>query len=325
MRTTISALGSYVPPTILSNEFFSERLNTSDEWIVSKTGIRTRHVALEGATSDLIIPAAWQCLNVRGLHPSDIDCILVATITPDKFFPSTAAIVQKKLGAVHAWGFDLSAACSGFIYGLVVADSLIKSGAAQRVLVCGADKMSSITNYDDRRTAILFGDAAGVALVEQCANQHAGIVDSICRVEGQDETDVHIPAGGSFQPATLESVAQKGHFLAMNGSKVAINGVQGMVQITKDLLKRNSLNPSQVDWFIPHQSNLRMIEKYAEEIGAPAEKVTVNIDQYGNTSAATIPLCMAEWQQKQRFKEGNSLILCSVGSGYTFASLYLIW
>ncbi len=325
MTATVSAIDFYVPELIYDNKYFSEILETDEHWIAERTGILTRRIAQNEATSDLIAKAAVRCLSTRGLAAEEVDCIIVGTITPDYPFPATSAVVQAKIGAKNAWGFDISAACCGFNFGLILAAKLVETGAARRVLVCGGDKMSSVTNYKDRRTAVLFGDGAGVALVEACDSEELGIIDHYNEMDGHGATDVYMPAGGSQLPASAKTVDDRLHYLTMNGKTVAKAGVEGMVRVANKLLEKNNIAKEEIKWVVPHQANLRMIENLSDQLGVEMERVTVNVNRYGNTSAATIPICLAEWHQAGHLKRGDKLILCSVGAGYTFSSVYLKW
>ena len=325
MRAAITSIGHYVPPDILSNRFFESSLDTSDEWIRSRTGIAERRIARLGGTSDLIVPAALQCLSARGIPADDLDCIIVATVTPDYVFPSTAAKVQAGIGAWKAWGFDISAACCGFIMALIVATRFVETGAARKVLVCGADKMTSVTNYEDRLSAVLFGDAAGVALVEQSNDETVGVIDHVAQMDGRHVTDLYMPAGGSVRPASYETIANKQHYLVQDGSSVFKAASAGMVKTTQELLGRNGLSPDDVQWLVPHQANKRIIEAVGKKIGMSSDRVMCNIEHYGNTSSATIPLCLSEWMEKGELHKGDNVILTSFGAGYTSAALYLRW
>jgi len=325
MSAVISAVAHFVPPAVLRNAELAARLAVAEEWIVERTGIHERHIAGAGATSDLIVPAAEKCLRLANVSAADIDCVLVATITPDHLTPATAVTVIGRLGATNAWGFDLSAACSGFLYGLVTAASLVQTGAARRVLVCGADRMSCITNPDDRRTAVLLGDGAGVALVERGDDSALGLLDHLLRVDATGEQDVIVPAGGSALPATAETVRQRRHCLYVAGQSVFTAAVEGLSAITAELMARNGLTAEDIDWLVPHQANLRILEAVADRLRVPREKVVVNVDRYGNTSAATIPIALAEWWQSGRLREGDRIVMCSIGAGYTLAAVYLRW
>jgi 3-oxoacyl-[acyl-carrier-protein] synthase-3 len=325
LSVVISAIAHFVPPTALRNAELAARLGVTEDWIVERTGIRERRVAQAGGTSDLIVPAAEKCLRDARARAADVDCVIVGTITPDHLTPATAVTVIRLLGATVAWGFDLSAACSGFLYGLVTAASLVKSGAAQRVLVCGADRMSSITDPGDRRTAVLLGDGAGAALVERGDDSALGLLDHLLRVDASGEQDVLVPAGGSTLPATAETVRQHKHCLFIAGQPVFTAAVEGLSAITAEVMARNGLTAGEVNWLVPHQANLRILEAVAQRLGIPREKVAINVDRYGNTSAATIPIALSEWWQAGRLRKGDRVVLCSIGAGYTLAAAYLRW
>lgn len=324
MSVALSAVAHFVPPAIRGNAELAARLGVTEDWIVERTGIRERRIA-DGATSDLVVPAAEECLKRAGVHPTDLDCVIVATITPDHPTPATAVTVIRRLGATRAWGFDLSAACSGFLYGFVTAASLVETGAARRVLVCGADRMSCITDPDDRRTAVLLGDGAGVALVESNENPALGLIDHLFRVDPTGEQDVVVPAGGSALPASVETVRQHKHCLFLAGKPVFTAAVEGLSAITAVLMTRNGLTPENLDWLVPHQANLRILEAVADRLRLPREKVAVNVDRYGNTSAATIPIALSEWWQAGRLRRGDKIVMCSIGAGYTLGAVYLRW
>jgi len=325
MRAAITATGHYVPPDVYRNEYFERKLDTTDAWIQSRTGIAERRFAATGATSDLIVPAAQRCLEGRGISAAAVDCVIVATMTPDRLCPSTAAIVQRKLGAVNAWGFDLAAACSGFVYGLVVATKMIESGAARSVLLCGADRMSSVVDAEDRATAVLFGDGAGVVLVEAAEDESVGILDHVCHMDGEGETALHIPAGGSAQPASQHSVAHRQHYVVQDGPAVFRAAVVGMAEVTQEILKRNDLQQQDIAWLVPHQANRRIIEAVAKRLGVGLERVVLNLDRYGNTVAATIPIGLSEWHDAGRFAHGDRIVLSAFGAGFTAGSVYLRW
>jgi 3-oxoacyl-[acyl-carrier-protein] synthase-3 len=310
MRAAITATGHYVPSDVYSNAHFASRLETTDEWIRSRTGIVERRFAATGGTSDLVVPAARRCLAQRGIAPAAVDCVIVATMTPDRLCPSTAAVVQRKLGAVNAWGFDLAAACSGFVYGLVVATKMVESGVVRSVLLCGADRMSSVVNADDRATAVLFGDGAGVVLVEAAEDESVGILDQVCWMDGEGESALHIPAGGSVQPATAESVTQRQHYVVQDGPAVFRAAVVGMAEVTEEM---------------PHQANRRIIEAVARRLGIELDRIVINLDRYGNTVAATIPLGLSEWNDAGRFAYGDRIVLSAFGAGFTAGSIYLRW
>ncbi|HXU90976.1 MAG TPA: beta-ketoacyl-ACP synthase III [Methylomirabilota bacterium] len=325
MRAGITALGHWVPPDVFPNAWFEQRLETTDAWIRSRTGIAERRFATTGATSDLALAAARRCLEQRGIGAGAIDCIIVATMTPDRPLPSTAAILQTKLGALNAWGFDLSAACSGFVYALVTATRLVESGAARLVLVCGADKMSSVVDPHDRATAVLFGDGAGAVLVEPLPDDEVGVLDHVCHMDGAGEPALYIPSGGSLEPATGDSVVARRHFVVQDGPTVFKAAVTGMAQITEDLLKRADLRLEDVAWMVPHQANRRIIEAVAKRLGLPLERVVINLDRYGNTVAGTIPIGLSEWHEQNRFAYGDRIVLSAFGAGFTSGAIYLRW
>ena len=311
-KAAITATGHYVPPDVYSNAWFEQRLDTTDAWIRERTGITERRFAAEGGASDLALPAA-------------LDCIIVATMTPDRPIPSTAAILQAKLGATNAWGFDLAGACSGFVYALVTATKLVEGGAARRVLVCGADRMSSVIDPADRATAVLFGDGAGVVLVEESDSDEVGVFEHVCHMDGEGAAALYIPAGGSVAPASAESVALGRHFVVQDGATVFKAAVIGMAEVTEDLLKRAALKLEDVAWMVPHQANRRIIDAVAKRLGLPLERVVINLDRYGNTVAATIPLGLSEWHDAGRFTYGDRIVLASFGAGFTSGAVYLRW
>ncbi len=325
MRAAITAAGHYLPPDIYPNAYFEQHLDTTDAWIQSRTGIRERRFASAGGTSDLIVPAARGCLEARGLSPAALDCIIVATMTPDRLCPSTAAIVQRKLEAIRAWGFDLAGACSGFVYGLVVAAKLVESGAAGRVLLCGADRMSTVVDPRDRATAVLFADGAGVVLVEPVEDDSVGILDHVCHMDGEGESSLHIPAGGSVEPTSADSVRERRHYLVQDGPAVFKAAVAGMAEVTEEILKRNDLAVSDLAWLVPHQANRRIIDAVARRLGVGLDRVIINVDRYGNTVGATIPIALSEGNEQGRFTYGDRLVLSAFGAGYTAASVYLRW
>jgi len=299
---------------------------TNDQWITERTGIRQRHIVDKGvATSDLAAEAARDCLTKAGVVASDLDAIIVATVTPDMFFPATACLVQEKIGAAGAWGFDLSAACSGFIYALQMGAKLIESGAHTKVLVIGADVMSSIIDYTDRATCILFGDGAGAVLLEPCAEGEVGLVDFVHEIDGSGASSLYMPGGGSLHPSTAETVANKEHFVHQEGGAVFKVAVRKMSELSETLLKRNGLTPADIDLFIPHQANQRIILSTAEKLGMPEEKIVINIGEYGNTTAATIPLAMHTALEQGRLKKGGLILLASFGGGYTIGATLLRW
>jgi 3-oxoacyl-[acyl-carrier-protein] synthase-3 len=325
MPATITSIAHYVPPDVYPNSYFEQYLDTSNEWIMARCGIAKRRFAKEGATSDLIVPAASKCLEKRGLEPKDIDCIIVATVTPDHMFPNTAAVVQNKLGIPKAWGFDISAACSGFLFALVTACKLVESGAAKRVLLCGSDKMTTLMNMQDRGQAILFGDGAGVALIEESNDPEAGLQDFILNVDGAGGPYLHQMAGGSFKPASHETVDNNEHYIYQDGQAVFKAAVVGMADVSREIMDRNNLTADDVAWLVPHQANLRIISATANRMGLGMEKVMVNIEKYGNTTAATIPICLSEWHDEGKLKKGDNIVLSSFGAGFTWGAVLLKW
>ncbi len=326
VRAKISAVGAYVPPGVLTNADLEKLVATNDQWITERTGIRERHIVTPGtATSDLAVEAAKACLARRGLAAADLDAIIVATVTPDMMFPATACLVQEKLGAPHAWGFDLSAACSGFLYALQVGAKLIESGAHQHVLVIGADVMSSIVDYTDRSTCILFGDGAGAVLLEPCEQDEVGLIDFVHEIDGSGASALNMPAGGSLHPTTHATLDAKQHFVHQDGGSVYKVAVRKMAELSERVLKNNDLQGSDIDTFIPHQANRRIIEATADRLGMDLARVVINIDRYGNTTAATIPLAMDTALAEGTLKKGNMVLLASFGGGYTIGATLLRW
>ena len=325
MQAAITATGYYVPDDVYSNAYFAERLDTTDEWIRSRTGIVERRFAMKGATSDLAVGAARRCLDARGIAADAVDGIIIATMTPDRPLPSTAAIVQRKLGAMRAWGFDVSAACSGFIYALISAAKMVESRALRCALVIGADRMSTVIDPLDRSTAVLFGDGAGAVLVEPIESETLGLLDHVCAMDGGGEDALYIPSGGSLNPASPASVEAREHYVVQDGPAVYKAAVTGMADVTETLLARNALGCEQVDWLVPHQANRRIIEAVARRLGIDLAKVVINLDRYGNTVAGTIPLALAELHENGRLALGDRVVLSSFGAGYTSGAIYLRW
>jgi len=326
VRAKISSVGTYVPPRLLTNADLEKMVETNDQWIVERTGIRERHLVDKGvATSDLATEAAKCCLAKRGVAANEVEVIIVATVTPDMLFPATACIVQDKLGAPRAWGFDLSAACSGFPYALQVGAKLVESGAHKKVLVIGADVMSSIIDYTDRATCVIFGDGAGAVLLEPCEEGEIGLVDYWHEIDGAGAVSLNMPGGGSLNPATAETVAKKMHFVHQDGQAVYKFAVRKMAEAAETVLQRNGLVGKDLACFIPHQANKRIIESTAHRLGMPQESVVINIDRYGNTTAATIPLAMQTALDDGRLKKGDLVLLASVGAGFTVGATLLQW
>jgi 3-oxoacyl-[acyl-carrier-protein] synthase-3 len=326
VRAKISSVGVYVPPQLLTNADLEKMVTTNDQWIVERTGIRQRHIVDKGvATSDLAAKAAQCCLEKRGIAATEVEAILVATVTPDMFFPATACLVQEKIGATGAWGFDLSAACSGFLYALQMGAKLVESGVHKKVMVIGADVMSSILDYTDRSTCILFGDGAGAVLLEAAEEGEVGLVDFIHEIDGSGGSSLYMPGGGSLHPSTAETVAAKMHFVHQDGGAVFKVAVRKMAELSGALLERNGLTPAEIDLFIPHQANQRIIQATAERLGMPEEKIVINIGEYGNTTAATIPLAMHTALEQGRLQKGATVLLASFGGGYTVGTTLLRW
>ena len=325
-RAKISAVGTYVPPKLLTNADLEKMVATNDQWITERTGIRERHIVEPGTpTSDLAAEAARVCLAQRGVDATELDAILVATVTPDMLFPATACIVQAKIGATHAWGFDLSAACSGFVYALQMGAKLIETGAHRKVMVIGADVMSSIIDYTDRTTCVLFGDGAGAVLLEPCTGDEVGLIDYVHEVDGTGAHSLNMPAGGSLHPATHQTIDAKLHYVHQDGGAVYKTAVRKMAEVSEAVLKRNQITGDQLGCFIPHQANQRIILATADRLGMPHERVVINIDRYGNTTAATIPLAMHTALEEGRLKKGDLVLLASFGGGYTVGATLLRW
>lgn len=326
VRAKISAVGAFVPPRLLTNADLEKLVATNDQWIVERTGIRERHIVEKGVgTSDLAVEAARVCLANRGIDASEIEVIIVATVTPDMLFPATACLVQDKLGAKGAWGFDLSAACSGFPYALQVGAKLVESGCHKKVLVIGADIMSSIIDYTDRATCVIFGDGAGAVLLEPCDNDEVGLIDYWHEIDGSGATALNMPAGGSLLPASAETVANKQHFVHQEGQAVYKFAVRKMAEAAETILRRNGVTGADLACFIPHQANKRIILSTAERLGLAEHCVIINIDRFGNTTAATIPLAMNTAIEEGRLKKGDLVLLASVGAGFTVGATLLQW
>jgi 3-oxoacyl-[acyl-carrier-protein] synthase-3 len=326
VRAKISALGTYVPPRLLTNADLEKMVETNDQWIQERTGIRERHIVEKGvATSDLAVEAAKQALARGGVAASDLDAIIIATVTPDMLFPSTACLVQHKLGAKGTWGFDLSAACSAFVYALQTGAQFIQTGAHKKVMVIGADVMSSIIDYTDRATCVIFGDGAGAVILEPAEDSSAGLIDFIHEVDGAGGCSLYMPGGGSLNPSTHETVDKKMHYVHQDGGAVFKYAVRKMAEVCEKILHRNGFKGSDLDMFIPHQANRRIITATADRLGLSAERVIINIDRYGNTTAGTIPLAMNTAIEEGRLKKGDLVLLASVGAGFTVGATLLRW
>jgi len=327
-RAKISALGVYVPPRLLTNAHLEKMVDTNNEWIMSRVGIKERHIADKGiGTSDLAAEAARRALAQRGIEASELDAIIVATVTPDMMFPAAACLVQDKIGAKNVWGFDLQAGCSQFVYALQVGAQFIQTGAHKKVMVIGADVMSSIIDYTDRATCVLFGDGAGAVILEPAAegDDSVGLIDFMHEVDGSGGCSLYMPAGGSLNPASHETVDKKMHFVHQDGAAVFKFAVRKMSEACVDILQRNHLTAGDIDLMIPHQANLRIIQATAERLKLPPEKVLINIERYGNTTGATIPLAMHTAIEEGRLKKGDLVLLAAVGAGFTVGTTLLRW
>jgi 3-oxoacyl-[acyl-carrier-protein] synthase-3 len=318
----ITGIHGYVPEYRLTNDELSTMVETTDEWIMQRIGIKERRILKEGATSDMGALAVRGLLEKTGTKPEEIELVICATITSDYHFPATANLISDKTGMVNAWSFDLSAACSGFIFGLQTAASFVQSGNYKKVILVGADMMSSITDYTDRTTCPLFGDGAGAVLLEP-VDEGFGVRDSILQVDGGGVNHLLMKAGGSFRPPSHETIENHEHFVFQEGQAVFKIAVSKMADVSVEIMKKNNLSPDDLSWLVPHQANMRIIEAVARRMGIPREKVMINIEKYGNTTAATIPLCLWEWESK--LKKGDNLILSAFGGGFTWGSLYLRW
>jgi len=323
-NAAITALGGFVPETVLTNKALEEMVDTNSDWIVSRTGIEERRIANDDriATSDLATMAVKDLLVSANMKPEEVDCIIISTSTPDYIMVSTASVVCEKAGLVNAWGVDSNAACSGFLYALTLGAGLVESGRYKNVIVVGADKNSSIINYEDRNTCILFGDGAGAVLLEQ-TTEDVGIVDNVFKTDGTGREHLIVLAGGSQTPSTIDTVNNKLNYISQNGKVVFKAAIEGMSDTCTTLFSRNELRVDEIKWLIPHQANLRIINAVGEKLGLTAEQVKVNIQRYGNTTAATIPLCL--WDYKNDFKAGDNMILTAFGAGFSWGATYLRW
>jgi 3-oxoacyl-[acyl-carrier-protein] synthase III len=324
ITAAITAIGGYVPEDKLTNFDLEKIVDTNDEWIRTRTGVSERRI-LKGegkGTSDMGAPAVLELCKKRGIDPLEIDCIICCTVTPDMVFPATANIISDKIGAKNAFGFDLQAACSGFLYGVTTGAAFIESGRYKKVVVVGADKMSAIVDYQDRATCILFGDGAGAILLEPNEEGY-GVQDSILRSDGSGCQYLHMKAGGSKKPASIETVMAREHYAYQEGQAVFKFAVKGMADVSAELLERNKLTGDDIAWLVPHQANLRIIDATANRMGLPKEKVMINIQKYGNTTAATIPLCLWEWESQ--LKKGDNIVLAAFGGGFTWGATLVKW
>jgi 3-oxoacyl-[acyl-carrier-protein] synthase-3 len=324
ITAAITAVGGYVPEDKLTNADLEKMVDTNDEWIRTRTGVEERRILKDPtkATSDMVVEAVKELCKKRGIDPLEIDAMVIGTVTPDMIFPSTANLACHKLGAKNAWGYDLLAACSGFLYALTSGVTLIESGRYKKVVVVGADKMSSIVDYSDRATCILFGDGAGAVLLEPNTEGY-GVQDSILRSDGTGAPYLHMKAGGSLRPASAETVANKEHFAYQEGQPVFKYAVKGMADVSAELLERNNMSGADIAWLVPHQANKRIIDATADRIGLSYDKVMLNIQRYGNTTAATIPLCLWDWEKQ--LKKGDNLVLAAFGGGFTWGATLVKW
>ncbi|MCX6187488.1 MAG: ketoacyl-ACP synthase III [Bacteroidetes bacterium] len=325
ISAAITAVGGYVPPDVLSNADLEKLVDTNDEWILSRTGIKERRI-LKGeglATSDMAVEAVNELLRKRGITANDLEVIIFCTVTADKIFPSSACILADKIGAKNAFGYDLAAACSGFLFGLETATRFIESGRYKNVLVVGGDKMSSIIDYTDRNTCIIFGDGLGCVLIEPTEEENVGIIDSVLKIDGYGRNFLYQKAGGSQYPPTHESIDAREHFVYQDGKTVYKFAVTGMADVSAQIMERNHLTADDIAWLVPHQANLRIIDATAERMGLGKDKVMINIDHFGNTTNGTLPLLLWEWEKK--LKKGDNLVLAAFGGGFTWGAIYIKW
>ncbi len=322
ITAAITGVQGYVPDYIMTNEELSTIVDTSDEWITSRTGIKERRIMKDGASSDMAAAAVSQLLEKKGIDPLEIDLVIIGTVTPDYPFPSTANVVCDKVGMKNAWGYDLIAACSGFIYALSTGAQFIETGRYKKVIVIGVDKMTSILDYQDRTTCVIFGDGAGAVLLEP-NEEGNGIIDFILRSDGSGRQYLIQPGGGSVNPPSHQTVEDRMHFVKQEGKQVFKFAVTNMAEVSAEIMEKNNLTSEDVDWLVPHQANLRIIDATANRMGLPQEKVMINIQKYGNTTAGTLPLCL--WDYESQLKKGDTLILSAFGGGFTWGAVYLKW
>ena len=324
INAAITGINGWVPKDLLTNKDLEKMVDTNDEWIVSRTGIKERHILKEKGlgTSHMGAEAVKGLLKKTGTDPLDVDLLILATVTPDMLFPATANIITDMVGLKNAWSYDLNAACSGFIYALVTAKKFIESGMYKKVIVAGVDKMSSIVDYEDRSTCIIFGDGGGAVMLEP-NSEGLGIQDDIMRADGSGRVHLHQKAGGSVKPASHETVDAKEHFIYQEGQAVFKFAVKGMADVSAEIMEKNNLSSDDIDWLVPHQANLRIVEATARRMGLDKSKVMINIQRYGNTTNGTIPLCLWEWEDK--LKKGDNLVLSAFGGGFTWGAIYLKW
>ena len=326
MKATITATSRYLPKQIMTNYELEKMVDTSDEWIQSRTGIVERRVVSEGeTTSDMCTIIAEELLKRSNTDPNEVDVIIIATVTPDMPTPATASLVQNRIGANNAWGFDLSGACTGFIYALDTGSRLIESGKYKKVIVIGSDTMSSILDYTDRNTCVLFGDGGGGVMLERAKHSDSGVIDSILRTDGSGSDYLKIPGGGSLHPASYETVDQHLHYIRQDGQVVFKYAIKGMADISEEILKKNNIDSNSISLYVPHQANKRIIDGAAQRCGFTDDQVYININKYGNTTAGTIPICLDEAKELGRIKDGDLILLAAFGAGFTWGSMLIRW
>ncbi len=322
ITAAITGVQGYVPEKVLSNFDLEKMVDTSDEWIVTRTGIKERRILGDRPTSDIGVEAVNKLLDKKGIDPKEIDLVICGTITPDFIFPSTANVISDRTGMVNAWSFDVNAACSGFIYALTTGSQFIETGKYKKVMVIGADKMSSIIDYEDRSTCVIFGDGGGAVLLEP--NQEGyGIIDSVLQSDGAGRKHLYLPAGGTELPTSHKTIDERLHYVHQDGRPVFKSAVQNMADVSVEIMERNNLTAENIDWLVPHQANLRIIDATATRMGLSKEKVMINIQKYGNTTAGTLPLCLWDWEHQ--LKKGDNLVLSAFGGGFTWGSIYIKW
>lgn len=322
ISAAITGVQGYVPEEVVTNVDLAKLVDTSDEWITSRTGIKERRILREGGASDLATPAIKKLLEKKGIDPLEIDLVIVGTVTPDYVFPSTSNVICDKVGMKNAWGYDVSAACSGFLYSIATGAQFIETGRYKKVLVVGVDKMSAILDYEDRTTCVIFGDGAGVVLLEP-NEEGFGVQDFILRADGAGRQFLYQPAGGSMNPPTHQTIDERMHFVKQEGKTVFKFAVTNMAEVSAEIMEKNNLKSEDVDWLVPHQANLRIIDATAERMGLTKDKVMINIQKYGNTTAGTLPLCL--WDYESKLKKGDNIILASFGGGFTWGAVYIKW
>lgn len=322
----ISAVGSYFPDKVINNDYFASYLDTSNEWIMERTGIRERRYLEDGkAASDMAVKVIQSIFEQRGIGPDDIDLLIIPTVSPDMIYPSTACIVQNKLGMKNCWGFDMLAACSGFIFALSTAAQFVQNGTYKKVLVVGTEVMSRLADPNDRNTVVLFGDGAAGILLEPTEDRNIGILDAILHIDGSGGDYLKQPAGGSAMPASKETVENRLHYIHQDGRSVFKFAVKGMADISAEIMEKNNIKPDDIAYLVPHQANLRIISATAQKMGIGMDKVMLNIDKYGNTTSATIPSCISEYYKEGKLKKGDNLVLASFGAGFTWGSVLVRW